>query len=116
MLHSPHADADNSQWLGAFGGAGPISSTGQPIATANVAGREWNLFYGSHSQMEVYSFVAASGSVSSFDGDLTEFTNFLVANHGVASSQLVLSVGGGTEPFEGVNASFTTSRYVAQIA
>lgn len=105
----------NHQWLGAFGGAGPISETGSPIGTANLAGTQWNLFYGSHSQMEVYSFVASSGNVQSFDGDLTEFSDFLTANHGLASSQLVQSVGGGTEPFEGVDVTFATSRYVAQI-
>lgn len=104
-----------SKWLGAFGGAGPISSTGQPIGTATLAGGQWDLFYGLNGQMKVYSFVAASGSVDSFEGDLTEFSDYLIENHDVAASQLVLSVGGGSEPFEGVDVSFTTSRYVAQI-
>ena len=65
--------------------------------------------------MDVYSFVASSGNVASFSGDLTEFSDYLTANHGLAQSQLVLSVGGGTEPFEGEGVTFATSRYVAEI-
>lgn len=103
-------------WLGAFGGAFPISSDGQPIDTATLGGTEWNLYYGAHSQMEVFSFMPASGSIQSFSGDLTEFSDYLVANHGVATSQVVQSIGGGTEPFEGVDVSFTTTRYVASVA
>lgn len=103
-------------WLGAFGGAGPISSTGSPIATVDILGRSWNLFYGAHSQMEVFSFVAASGNVESFSGDLKEFTDYLVAEQGVSTSQVVQSVGAGTEPFIGQDVVFTTNSYSATVA
>lgn len=66
--------------------------------------------------MQVYSFTVASGNVESFSGDLKEFTDYLVANYGVAETQLVQSVGGGTEPFEGVDVTFTTTRYVATVS
>jgi xyloglucan-specific endo-beta-1,4-glucanase len=115
VRHQPNTDVD-VQWLGKFGGAGPISSDGQVIATTTIGGIEWQLYYGSHSQMEVYSFTIASGNVESFSGDLKLFADYLVANYGVAETQLVLSVGGGTEPFEGVDVSFNTSRYVAAIS
>jgi xyloglucan-specific endo-beta-1,4-glucanase len=102
-------------WLGAFGGAGPISSTGSPIATVTLAGRSWSLYNGLNGSMNVFSFVAAS-NVQSFSGDLTEFTEYLINNQGLSSSQILQSVGGGTEPFLGDNAVFTTSKYSASVA
>jgi xyloglucan-specific endo-beta-1,4-glucanase len=104
-------------WLGAFGGAGPISETGSPIASGvDLNGQSWDLFYGSHSQMEVYSFVASSGNIESFSGDLVDFTSYLVAEHGVDDSQVVQSVGAGTEPFVGTDVTFTTTSYAATVA
>jgi len=38
-------------WLAALGGAGPISSTGGPIATVNLAGKSWKLYKGPNGQM-----------------------------------------------------------------
>ena len=103
-------------WLGAFGGAGPISSTGSHIATVDVNGQSWDLFYGSHSQMEVYSFVASSGNVENFSGDLVDFTSYLVAEQGVDATKVVQSVGAGTEPFVGTDVTFTTTSYSATVA
>ena len=102
-------------WLGALGGAGPISSTGSPIATVDILGTSWNLFNGMNGQMNVFSFVASS-NVQNFSGDLTAFTEYLVANQGVSASQILQSVGAGTEPFIGSNAVLTTSKYSASVA
>lgn len=102
-------------WLGALGGAGPISSTGSTIATPNIGGVSWNLYSGSHSQMNVFSFVAPS-NIGSFSGDLTDFTDYLQANHGLSGSQIVQTIGAGTEPFIGENAVFTTSQYSVSVA
>lgn len=102
-------------WLGSLGGAGPISATGSPIATVDVAGHSWKLYQGSHSQMTVFSFVAEK-DINDFCGDLVEFTEYLVENQGVSSSQILQSVGAGTEPFEGSNAVFTTSYYYADVS
>ena len=44
-------------WVGALGGAGPISATGSPIATVNLAGNTWKLYNGKNGQMNVFSFV-----------------------------------------------------------
>ncbi|KAF6839521.1 glycosyl hydrolase family 12 [Colletotrichum musicola] len=101
-------------WLGSLGGAGPISSTGSVIATPNVGGRTWNLYKGEHSQMTVFSFVAPS-NVGSFSGDLKAFVNYLVNNQGLPSSQILQSIGAGTEPFVGSNAKFTTTAYSASL-
>lgn len=103
-------------WLGAFGGAGPISETGSPIGSVNLAGIEWQLYKGPNGQMTVFSFVASSGNVGSFSGDLTEFSSYLVAEHGVDDGQILQSVGAGTEPFIGSNVVFTTSSYSATVA
>lgn len=98
-------------WLGSFGGAGPISSTGQRIATVTLAGISWHVWNGAHSQMNVYSFVRAGGDVRNFKGDLNEFVKYLTSRQGMPSSQILTSVGAGTEPFSGNDARFTVSAY-----
>jgi xyloglucan-specific endo-beta-1,4-glucanase len=97
-------------WLAAIGGAGPISATGQPIATVTLAGNSWKLYNGKNGQMNVFSFVAA-GEVKNFKGDLMEFANYLTSKQGMPKSQILQSVGAGTEPFSGNNAVLTTSAY-----
>jgi len=96
-------------WLGALGGAGPISSTGSAIATPTVAGVSWQLFYGLNGSMKVYSFVASSKDETDFSGDLLDFYKYLEQSQGLSSSQYLLSVGAGTEPFTGSNAVLTNT-------
>ncbi|KAF1914711.1 concanavalin A-like lectin/glucanase domain-containing protein [Ampelomyces quisqualis] len=98
-------------WLSGLGGAGPISATGSPIATVTLAGKSWKLYNGKNGQMNVYSFVAAS-DVKNFKGDLIEFVNYLTSKQGMPKSQILQSVGAGTEPFSGNDAVFTTSAYI----
>jgi xyloglucan-specific endo-beta-1,4-glucanase len=45
-------------WLDAIGGAGPISSTGSPIATVTLASVVFSLYKGVNGAMTVFSFVA----------------------------------------------------------
>ncbi|KAF4550681.1 Endoglucanase cel12C-like protein [Elsinoe fawcettii] len=97
-------------WVGALGGAGPISSTGSPIATVSLAGKSWKLWKGPNGQMTVFSFVA-DGNVGSFNADLKVFVDYLTKSQGLPTSQVLQSVGAGTEPFVGSNAVFTTSSY-----
>ncbi|KUL89489.1 hypothetical protein ZTR_04382 [Talaromyces verruculosus] len=59
-------------WLAALGGAGPISSTGPPIATPTIAGTTWNLYPGPNGKTTIYSSVASS-KVTSSSVDLLEF-------------------------------------------
>ncbi|KPM45595.1 hypothetical protein AK830_g867 [Neonectria ditissima] len=101
-------------WLDALGGAGPISATGSAIATVTLADSEWVLYQGKNSQMTVFSFVA-SETVSSFCGDLMDFVDYLIDNQGVSESQIIQSVGAGTEPFSGSGAVFTTTHYSAAV-
>lgn len=101
-------------WLGAYGGAGPISSTGSTIATPTVAGYSWKLYKGVNGQMTVFSFVASS-TVTSFSGDLKAFLTYLSSNQGLPTSQYLQSIGAGTEPFTGSNAVFSTTAYSAVV-
>jgi len=88
-------------WLAAYGGAGPISSTGSPIATVTISGVSWKLYKGPNGSMTVYSFVASS-TVTSFSGDLKLFFNYLASSWAYPTSQYLLSIGAGTEPFSGM--------------
>ncbi|KAI0970715.1 family 12 glycosyl hydrolase [Xylaria arbuscula] len=97
-------------WLAALGGAGPISSTGSPIATPTIDGVTWNLFSGPNGAMTVFSFVAQS-QVTSFSGDFKDFLTYLTTNQGLSTSQYLTSIGAGTEPFVGSNAVLTTTAY-----
>ncbi|KAH8672654.1 endoglucanase A precursor [Tricladium varicosporioides] len=97
-------------WLAAIGGAGPISSTGSPVATTTINGVSWKLYSGPNGATTVYSFVASS-QATSFSGDLMNFFKYLETNQGFPSSQYLVSIGAGTEPFTGSNAVFTTSAY-----
>lgn len=97
-------------WVGALGGAGPISSTGSPIATVSIAGSSWKLYKGPNGQMTVFSFVATS-NVNNFSGDLNAFIKYLTGNQGLPATQYIKSIGAGTEPFTGSNAKLTTSSY-----
>ncbi|KAJ4315075.1 hypothetical protein N0V94_006129 [Neodidymelliopsis sp. IMI 364377] len=97
-------------WLSAIGGAGPISSTGSAIATVTIAGKQFKLWKGPNGQMTVFSFVAVN-PINSWNGDLNEFLIYLRGNQGLPRSQILQSVGAGTEPFSGSNAVLTTSAY-----
>lgn len=89
-------------WLSAIGGAGPISTTGSPIATATIAGSSFKLFSGPNGATTVYSFVAVD-AVKSFDGDLMEFMTYLIEKQGFSSDQYLNTLQAGTEPFIGMS-------------
>jgi len=102
---APSVGASNTYeimvWLGSYGGAGPISTTGStPIATPTIAGTKWNLFKGPNGSVTVFSFVAPS-NIGNFAGDLKGFFTYLVASQGVSSGNVVTSLQAGTEPFSG---------------
>jgi hypothetical protein len=97
-------------WLAALGGAGPISSTGSPVATPSIDGTTWNLFSGPNGATTVYSFVAQS-EVTNFSGDLLAFLTYLAENQSFSTSQFVTSIGAGSEPFTGTDAVLTVSAY-----
>ncbi|EHK39357.1 glycoside hydrolase family 12 protein [Trichoderma atroviride IMI 206040] len=103
-------------WLGKYGGAGPISSTGStPIATPTINGVSWQLFKGPNGSTTVFSFVAPS-NINSWNGDLKLFFNYLTSSQGVSTSMVVTSLQAGTEPFIGSNAVFTTTQYSISVA
>ena len=87
---SSSASGDNEYeimvWLAALGGAGPISSTGSPVATTTIAGVKWSLYSGKNGNMTVYSFVASS-TTTNFSGDMLDFLKYLQSNQGLSSSR-----------------------------
>ena len=101
-------------WLDALGGAGPISSTGQPVATPTINGVPWKLFKGPNGSMTVFSFIAPSAQ-KNFKADLHDFVAYLTKNQGLPTSQCLYSVGAGTEPFLGSNAVLNTQTYSVSV-
>ncbi|KAJ4376005.1 hypothetical protein N0V83_001285 [Neocucurbitaria cava] len=101
-------------WLGIYGGAFPISSSGKAIASHTIAGTTWKLFKGYHKDTTVFSFVAPS-NINSFDADIKLFFNYLTETQGVSNSHVVTGLQAGTEPFTGSNAVFTTSKYTLKV-
>ncbi|KAJ5503492.1 Glycoside hydrolase family 12 [Penicillium fimorum] len=96
-------------WLAAMGGAGAISSTGQPIATVTISGIEWDVYVGPNGAMTVYSFVAKA-AVTSYSGDLLDFFTYLEKDQALKDSLYLIAVQAGTEPFTG-KADMTVSSY-----
>ncbi|KAI0311192.1 concanavalin A-like lectin/glucanase domain-containing protein, partial [Amylostereum chailletii] len=86
-------------WLSGLGGIQPVGS--QVTAGAQVGNHTWNVWTGPNANWEVISFVSAAGNINDFNADLKDFFNYIVANHGVASSQYVQAIQTGTEPFTG---------------
>ncbi|OLN97163.1 putative xyloglucan-specific endo-beta-1,4-glucanase A 1 [Colletotrichum chlorophyti] len=115
---APSVGANNKYeimiWLGSYGGAGPISSTGKAIATPTIAGTKWNLFKGPNGDTTVFSFVAPK-NIGNFNADLMGFFNYLSSSQGVAKSNVVTSLQAGTEPFSGNNAVLKTSTYTISV-
>lgn len=102
-------------WLSTLGGANPITSSGSPIATTpTFAGVSWELYSGYNGNTKVYSFVAPSQQTK-FSGDILEFLHYLESHEGVSSSQYLLRIQAGTEPFRGSNAKLVTSAYSMNI-
>ncbi|KAI1438930.1 family 12 glycosyl hydrolase [Xylaria sp. CBS 124048] len=97
-------------WLAALGGAGPISSSGSPVATPDIAGKSWELYDGFNGATHVFSFVASS-EITNFSGDILDFLDYLTSNEGMSTSQYLTSIGAGTEPFVGSDAVLTTTAY-----
>ncbi|EAW08261.1 putative endoglucanase [Aspergillus clavatus NRRL 1] len=102
-------------WLAALGGAGPISSTGSPIATPTINGVQWDLYLGPNGAMQVYSFVAPS-STENFAGDMKGFIDYLTSEQGLSKDLYLLDVQAGTEPFSGSDAVLTVSEYSVNLA
>lgn len=101
-------------WLGAIGGAGPISTSGSTIAKPTIGGSSWSLYKGTNAKTTVYSFVASS-NIESYSGDILDFLRYLVSDQGFSANQYVQSIGAGTEPFTGSDAVFTTSAFTLSV-
>ena len=63
-----------------------------------------NLYFGSNGANNVYSFLPASGTISSFSGDINTFLEYLTSKQNVSSSQYLKTAQAGTEPTSGTGA------------
>ncbi|EAW12022.1 glycoside hydrolase family 12 protein [Aspergillus clavatus NRRL 1] len=98
-------------WLARYGNVQPI---GSKIGTATVGGHTWELWCGGNKQ-KTYSFVAAS-PITSYSGDLMEFWHYLASKHNFpASSQHLINMQFGTEPFTGGKSTFTVAHWSASV-
>ncbi|CEJ57726.1 Putative Endo-1,4-beta-D-glucanase [Penicillium brasilianum] len=99
-------------WLARYGSIQPI---GSQIATATIDGNTWALWYGSNGSQKTYSFVASS-PIQSFTTDIMHFFNYLTQNQGFpASSQYLIDLQFGTEPFTGGSATLSVSNWSANV-
>lgn len=99
-------------WLARYGSIQPI---GSQIATATVAGQTWELWYGSNGSQKTYSFVASS-PMTSFSTDIMQFFDYLTQQQGFpASSQYLIDLQFGTEPFTGGPATLSVSNWSANV-
>lgn len=127
MIMSSFSNQDTR--LAKYGGAQPI---GSQIGTATVGGSSWALWYGANGSQKTYSFVASS-PVTSWNGDILQFFDYLTTNEGFpASSQYLISMSNlfvrwlitiadiidlqfGTEPFTGGNSTLTVRNWSAAV-
>ncbi|KAH8701929.1 putative endoglucanase [Talaromyces proteolyticus] len=99
-------------WLANYGGAQPL---GSQISTATVGDTTWALWYGSNGSQQTYSFVSSSPQTS-WTGDILEFFDYLSENQGFpASSQYLITVQFGTEPFTGGETTLTVNNWTAAV-
>ncbi|KAF3168906.1 hypothetical protein TWF788_010772 [Orbilia oligospora] len=64
--------------------------------------------------MTVFSFVASNAPVTSWSGDVNNFIKYLTGNQGLPSSQYLITVEAGTEPFTnpaGVTSKLSVTEY-----
>lgn len=72
------------------------------LETATVGGQTWQLWGGGSSSQYTYSFVATNAPVTSWNGDIKAFFTYLQQKHNFpASSQYLIDLQFGTEPFTG---------------
>lgn len=111
-----HQEFELMIWLAQLGGAGPISYTyganGHPtplVSNVQLGGYSWNLYKGTNGVQTVFSFVINQGPLTSFEGDVLSFWNYLIQHQGFDRNQFLITAQAGTEPFQGQNARLTNT-------
>jgi xyloglucan-specific endo-beta-1,4-glucanase len=101
-------------WLARIGGVYPI---GNKVASMNLAGYNWDLYVGPNGNMKVFSFLPQGTAwYTTFNADIKTFFNYLQQNQGYpASSQNLIVLQQGTEPFTGGPATLKVSSYSVSI-
>ncbi|KAK5117053.1 Endoglucanase-1 [Meristemomyces frigidus] len=100
-------------WLGKYGSIQPIGSV---LETATVGGRTWQLWGGGSSSQYTYSFVATNTPVTNWNADIKPFFTYLAQKHNYPiSSQYLIDLQFGTEPFTGSGETLTVSSWSASV-
>lgn len=102
-------------WLAVLNGVKPLTSSGSPIANVTFSGHTFNLYKGYNGDVTVFSFVSPT-KIHNFSSDLLLFLKYLVSNQGLPGSQVITTLGAGTEPFTGSNAVFKTKAYSVSLS
>ncbi|KAH8198214.1 hypothetical protein TruAng_007641 [Truncatella angustata] len=103
-------------WLNRYGGVWPITESGSALETITLAGHSFDLYFGYNGDMKVYSFVVSDAAIGNFSGDILDFFNYLADNYSFPISQQYLLIDQfGSEGFTGTNATFTVSRFQAEV-
>ncbi|KAK1140292.1 hypothetical protein N8T08_010495 [Aspergillus melleus] len=102
-------------WLARYGSIQPI---GSKIDSTDIAGHTWELWYGTSIQagaeQKTFSFVSGN-PINSFSADLKPFFDYITSKHDFpASSQNLINLQFGTEPFTG-KATFTVPKWTASV-
>ncbi|KAF7561223.1 hypothetical protein G7046_g2925 [Stylonectria norvegica] len=109
-----YGDYELMIWLARIGGVYPIGPS-QGIVT--IGGQTWELFKGLNTKrnMTVFTYVATTQRTS-WNSDIKPFFNHMASAHGYpASSQYLLTLEFGTEPFTGSGATFTVGHWDAHL-
>ncbi|EEY17203.1 endoglucanase-1 [Verticillium alfalfae VaMs.102] len=105
-------------WLGRFGGVMPLTEAKRPIAHVNIAGYDWEVYFGYNhgGAMKVYSFLPAQGNIYDFRADVKLFFSYLTKEHQFpADKQYMLVYQLGTEAFTGGPAKFVVPKFIADV-
>ncbi|KAF4030417.1 Glycosyl hydrolase family 12 [Phytophthora infestans] len=109
-----HPHYELTVWLATYGDIKPKSTTGQPIKTVNVAGVDFDLYFGFNQNINAFSYVAKQ-PVTSFKGDLKLFFTELPSDNTIPGNQYLQVLRAGTQAFKGTNAKLSVTSYSVSV-
>ncbi|KAF4033559.1 Glycosyl hydrolase family 12 [Phytophthora infestans] len=109
-----HPNYELTVWLATYGDIKPKSTTGQPIKTVNVAGVDFDLYFGYNQNINAFSYVAKQ-PVTSFKGDLKLFFTELPSDNTIPGNQYLQVLQAGTQAFKSTNAQLSVTSYSVSV-
>jgi xyloglucan-specific endo-beta-1,4-glucanase len=93
-------------WLGSYG----MQPSGSKFGTVNLGHVTFDVYTDEILKVKTHFFVARSPQTD-FTGDLLDFFNYCVDNLGIDKDYNVYNVQGGTKVYQGLQATFSSSRF-----